>query len=99
MSGPAKSVRLPFEPLERWLLTYLDESRLRYSEFGVERTSGAIADLVDCSPATPSRWRADGIPVETVDRILIDLDWHPVLVYGDEWIHALVDDVWELYAS
>lgn len=52
----------------------------------------AFARALGVDRANATRWRRDGIPVDTADCIAVRLGWHPVEIWP-EWY--AVTGVWE----
>jgi len=88
------TVTLPFGPLEAHAVAYLTP-RGHHQTRGVNRTTHAIADLLQVDRHTIYRWRHNGLTINQADTLAIRLGHHPTTIWGDQWwadIEPMVDD-------
>lgn len=87
---PDHTRRLPWEPFSRLLLRVTDckDWKTRNDVYhqdmlGVKRA----AELCDVHPRQIHRWRdGQGIRLHTADRMVCRLGYHPIEVWGDEYL-------------
>ena len=51
-------------------------------------TDKELADILGVGIRQIYRWRTNGVPAETADRLAIHLRRHPAEVWGDDWLVA-----------
>lgn len=72
--------RLPLEPLYQLAARQNPEVSVR-----------VFADMVGTSDRNVTRWKNEGIPWYSADEAAIALGYHPMLVWGDEWLNVKGD--------
>ncbi len=72
--GPRPGVRVPFEPLRRWLGR------------GESQSLGQLSELLDVSTMTVRRWADNGINLDVAEELAVRFGEHPNLIwpYFDE---------------
>lgn len=80
---------LPIQPLLRIAEVQADLHR-ESTKTGF--THRVFADMIDASEKAVSRWIAAGtIPWVSADEAAIALGYHPILVWGDDWLNVKGD--------
>lgn len=83
--GGVARVRLPFEPLERYV--FLNTNAVKSGgpwNLANEIDTKKMARVVGADQNTVHAWRARGVPFYSADEAAIRLDTHPALIWP-EW--------------
>ena len=82
----AAQIRLPFEPLSRYL-------QHRHDIADEDWKTSVICHVTDVSRRRVETWRAGGIPVDSADDIAIRCAGvHPCLIWGEDWWRLPIPD-------
>lgn len=84
---------LPYQPLETCALNWIRARHLHIADNGTDRTSAALADLLDLDLRTVHRLREHGrIDLDTADRCALELGRNLSELWDDDDIEFAV--VW-----
>jgi hypothetical protein len=81
-----EGLRLPLQPLLDALPIDFVLARRNVVGPGV---IAQAAPLLGVSPRTLHRYRHQGVDAWTADQLAIGAGWHPLLIWGQDWIDAV----------
>jgi transcriptional regulator with XRE-family HTH domain len=92
MTVQGQFASLPLQPLWDLARAKADEPDGLTATGALGFTAARFAEMVGTTPRAVSRWRREGrIPWVSADEAAIRLGYHPVLVWGDDWLNVKGD--------